>query len=55
MDFWASLEHKINYKFEGNIPEYIKDELIDCAEMVSDLDAKMMALNEEVQKLEVDK
>ena len=55
MDFWASLEHKINYKFEGNIPEYIKDELIDCAGMVSDLDAKMMALNEEVQKLEVDK
>lgn len=55
MDFWASLEHKINYKFEGNIPEYIKDELIDCAEMVSELDAKMMALNEEVQKLEVDR
>ena len=26
MDFWASLEHKINYKFEGNVPQYIKDE-----------------------------
>ena len=23
MDFWASLEHKIYYKFEGNAPEYI--------------------------------
>ena len=23
MDFWASLEHKINYKFEGNAPQYI--------------------------------
>ena len=23
-DFWATLEHKINYKFEGNAPEYIK-------------------------------
>ena len=22
MDFWASLEHKIYYKFEGNAPEY---------------------------------
>ena len=27
MDFWASLEHKIHYKFEGNAPEYIKQEL----------------------------
>ncbi len=51
MDFWASLEHKIHYKFEGNAPEYIKNELIECAKMVSDLDAKMLSLNEEVQKL----
>lgn len=48
MDFWASLEHKIHYKFEGNAPAYIKNELIDCARMVSDLDAKMLQLNEEV-------
>ena len=27
MDFWASLEHKIYYKFEGNAPEYISREL----------------------------
>ncbi len=52
MDFWASLEHKIHYKFEGNVPEYIKAELIECAEMVSDLDGKMMSLNEEVQSLD---
>ena len=25
MDFWASLEHKIYYKFEGNAPEHIYD------------------------------
>ncbi|MBP5453447.1 MAG: GTP pyrophosphokinase family protein, partial [Lachnospiraceae bacterium] len=35
MDFWASLEHKINYKFEGNVPEYIQNELVECAQMVS--------------------
>lgn len=51
MDFWASLEHKIHYKFEGNAPVYIKDELIECAKMVSDLDAKMLLLNEKVQSL----
>mgnify|MGYP004640416859 FL=1 len=48
MDFWASLEHKIYYKFEGNAPEYIKEELIECAEMVTALDEKMLSLNEEV-------
>ncbi|MCR5747091.1 MAG: GTP pyrophosphokinase family protein [Lachnospiraceae bacterium] len=49
MDFWASLEHKINYKYDGTVPEHIKRELSECAEMVSDLDAKMMSLNEEIK------
>ena len=51
MDFWASLEHKIHYKFEGNAPEHIKDELVECAQMVADLDARMLALNEEIQHI----
>jgi len=50
MDFWASLEHKINYKFEGNAPSYIKAELTQCAQMVSDLDARMLSLNEEIKQ-----
>lgn len=49
MDFWASLEHKINYKFEGNAPVYIKNELIECAKMISEVDKRMLLLNEEVQ------
>ena len=48
MDFWASLEHKIHYKFEGDAPEHIKSELIECAKMVSDLDARMLSLNDEI-------
>lgn len=48
MDFWASLEHKLHYKFEGNVPEHIRQELIECADMVSALDDKMLSLNEEV-------
>jgi putative GTP pyrophosphokinase len=51
MDFWASLEHKIHYKFEGKAPEHIKRELVECAMMVSDLDARMLSLNEEIQAL----
>lgn len=51
MDFWASLEHKIHYKFEGNAPAHIKNELIECAKMAAELDAKMLSLNEEIQAI----
>lgn len=51
MDFWASLEHKIHYKFEGEVPAHIEKELVECANMISELDARMLSLNEEVQRL----
>lgn len=50
MDFWASLEHKIYYKFEGNAPEYIRKELKECSDIASYLDQKMLSLNEEIKK-----
>ncbi len=52
MDFWATLEHKIYYKFEGNAPKHIQEELVECARMASDLDIRMLALNDEVRRLE---
>lgn len=48
MDFWASLEHKIYYKFEGNAPDYLEKELKACADMVDMLDAKMFSLNKAI-------
>ena len=42
------LEHKIHYKFEGDAPEHIKSELVECAKLVSDLDIRMLSLNEEI-------
>lgn len=51
MDFWASLEHKMHYKFEGDAPEHIRNELIACAKLVSDLDARMLSLNEEILEM----
>ena len=50
MDFWASLEHKIYYKFEGNAPEYISRDLRECSGIVSMLDDKMLSLNEAILK-----
>lgn len=50
MDFWASLEHKIAYKFD-NAPSYLQQELRACADMVDLLDAKMFSLNEAILEL----
>ena len=49
MDFWASLEHKIYYKFEGHAPEYISHNLKECADMIATLDDRMLSLNEAIQ------
>ena len=54
MDFWASLEHKIYYRFEGQAPEQISRELIECARMAADLDDRMLKLNDAVQASTVD-
>ncbi len=51
MDFWASLEHKIYYKFEGNAPEHIREELRACSEITATLDKRMHDLNEEIKRI----
>ena len=51
MDFWASLEHKIYYKFEGNAPAYLQQELKACADVVNMLDVKMFSLNQAILEL----
>ncbi len=50
MDFWASLEHKIYYKFEGNAPQGIRAELKECADIVAFLDKKMLSINDYVRE-----
>ena len=52
MDFWASLEHKIFYKYNKDIPERLKNELYEAANMTIQLDAKMKAISDEVGHLE---
>lgn len=54
MDFWASLEHKIYYKFESDIPDYLKDQLYEAAQMVGELDVKMEGVSDAVKALHPD-
>ena len=51
MDFWASLEHKIFYKYRGEIPPTLLAELTDAAESANKLDEKMESLHDEVVEL----
>lgn len=50
MDFWASLDHKISYKFKGEIPDAVKAQIKDYAKDIKELDKKMLDLNYIVNK-----
>lgn len=50
MDFWASLDHKIQYKFSGVIPNEVREEMYNCSLASKTLDNKMFALNNIVNK-----
>lgn len=52
MDFWASLEHKIRYKNESEIPDSISSELKLCATLVEKMDAEMQFLNNQIESLD---
>lgn len=48
MDFWASLEHKIKYKYDGTVPTNIVEELHKCSIMAANMDEKMQKLKKEI-------
>ncbi|MBP2328083.1 putative GTP pyrophosphokinase [Kibdelosporangium banguiense] len=49
MDFWASLEHKIYYKYQGEVPPSLLSELTQAAEAATRLDEKMESLHRLVE------
>ncbi len=48
MDFWASLEHKIFYKYREQVPERLSAELREAAVSAAELDARMERLHHEL-------
>ena len=42
MDTWASLEHKLRYKYNGEMPNDISEMLLNCADMITELDNQML-------------
>lgn len=50
MDWWASLEHKIRYKKDVEVPKEIALELFQCAEAAAALDKRMEQIQKTVAK-----
>ncbi|MGK5683028.1 GTP pyrophosphokinase [Actinoplanes sp. URMC 104] len=48
MDFWASLEHKIHYKYDPQVPGALREELAAAAEDAARLDRRMERLHREI-------
>lgn len=49
MDFWASLEHKIYYKYDSQVPARLLDELKNAADTAAELDSRMERLHRELR------
>ncbi|WP_100011490.1 GTP pyrophosphokinase [Lentibacillus sediminis] len=50
MNFWATNEHSLNYKYKGRIPAEIKERLQRAAEAAFKLDEEMSKIKNEVQE-----
>ena len=46
MDFWATLEHKARYKYQDQMPQHLSHELQECATRISELDNRMLLIQE---------
>ena len=49
MDFWASREHKIYYKYDRLVPPELLAELKNAADTAAELDARMERLHREIR------
>ncbi|MFC6169322.1 GTP pyrophosphokinase [Loigolactobacillus jiayinensis] len=50
MNFWATIEHSLNYKYQGEFPDEINERLKRAAEAAFMLDQEMSAIREEIQE-----
>ncbi|MCQ2501944.1 MAG: GTP pyrophosphokinase family protein [Lachnospiraceae bacterium] len=48
MDFWATIEHSLQYKYKRDIPEHVRLRLTKAAEAVGALDSEMSAVRSEI-------
>ncbi|MCH3965250.1 MAG: GTP pyrophosphokinase family protein [Clostridium sp.] len=49
MNFWATIEHSLNYKYKHEIPDYIKEKLKSAADLAFNLDQQMLDIKDEIK------
>ncbi|GAB2479098.1 GTP pyrophosphokinase family protein [Alkalibacterium psychrotolerans] len=54
MNFWASIEHSLNYKYQGEFPSEINNRLQKAAESAFQLDEEMSTIREEIKEIQKD-
>ncbi|AVR01202.1 GTP pyrophosphokinase [Oceanobacillus iheyensis] len=54
MDFWASLEHKIYYKYNKEVPAHLTEELKEAADSATKLDRKMEEIHRKMAQIKED-
>ena len=54
MDFWASLDHQLKYKKEFMDSDEISAELKECAEIIAETDARMLAIRQSIEMQGID-
>lgn len=52
MDFWASLDHQLQYKKEIKDAKEIREDLRQCAEVIGDIDARMLSIRQRLEMQE---
>ena len=53
MNFWATIEHSLNYKYQGNFPEEIKLRLENTARMAYELDEEMRKIRDDIREAQL--
>ena len=48
MNFWATIEHSLQYKYKQNMPEHIRKKLLNAANAILMLDEEMSAIRSEI-------
>jgi len=48
MNFWATLEHELQYKYQGDIPLHLSEELTVSADKIAELDHRMFLIHENI-------
>lgn len=54
MNFWATIEHSLNYKYKDQLPEHVRERLRKAAEAATQLDMEMSSIRQEIVEAQQD-